>query len=153
MDPLEHASIPTLLYLTLSPAPEVTGIIFLVAGAVFPDLDVLSKEHRSYFHSLLSFFPVFLAGWHFGGYLYLFALGWLSHLFLDLFTGVLPFFYPLSRKGYGISVRAVLGLHIPKISIGILLAYPTPRRDYELDLGGGLALFLLALLCLLLRLH
>ncbi|MBP1911212.1 metal-dependent hydrolase [Thermococcus stetteri] len=153
MDPLEHASIPTLLYLALSPVSDFTGIAFLVAGAVFPDLDALSKEHRSYFHSLLSFLPAFLAGWHFGGYFYLFALGWLSHLFLDLFTGVLPFFYPIFRKGYGISVRAVLGLHIPRFHLRIISAYPTPRRDYELDIGGGLALSLLTLFVLLLRLH
>ena len=153
MDPLEHASIPALLYLALFPAPELAGIVILVTGAVFPDLDVLSKEHRSYFHSLLSFLPIFLAGWHFGGHLYLFALGWFSHLFLDLFTGVLPFFYPISRKGYGVSVRAVLGFHAPRFSLEIVSAYPTPRRDYELDLGGGLALFLLTLLGLILRLH
>lgn len=97
--------------------------------------------------------PAFLTGWYFGGYPYLFVLGWLSHLFLDLFTGVLPFFYPISRKGYGISVRAVLGLHVPKLSIGILSAYPTPRRDYELNLGGSLALLLLTLLVIILRLH
>jgi inner membrane protein len=151
MDPLEHASIPTLAYLALSHSPDPISALILMAGAVFPDLDALAKEHRSYLHSLLVFAPFMLLGWIAGGYPLLFALGWASHLFLDFFTGVIPPVYPLSRRGWGLSVKLWGGLSGVHFKIEVIERYPEPRREYQLEVGGGFALFITAIFVLIVR--
>ncbi len=154
MDPLEHASIPVLLYLALSREPTLAGVLVLVIGATFPDLDAFTREHRSYFHSLLLAIPAFVVAYLWGNpYTLLFSLGWLSHLFLDFFTGVIPPVYPLARKGWGIEITARGGPSGFGISIRTIEHYPDPRHDYELDVGGSVTLLVLTLAALLLRLH
>ncbi|WP_297536503.1 metal-dependent hydrolase [Thermococcus sp.] len=152
MDPLEHASIPGLIYLALSGEPTLTGLAALIIGAVFPDLDVLAEEHRSYLHSLLPFLPALLLGLHLGGPFLLFALGWGSHLFLDFFTGVVPVVYPLSRRGWGLSIT-VAGPRDFRIEIKLIERYPERRHDYRLEIGGSAALALLTTLTAIIRLH
>jgi inner membrane protein len=151
MDPLEHASIPTLTYLALVRSPHPISALILMIGAVFPDLDALTKEHRSYLHSLLIFTPFMLLGWVTGGYPFLFVLGWATHLFLDFFTGVIPPVYPLSRRGWGLSVRLWGGMSGVHLEIGIIERYPEPRHDYEIKIGGSTALFMITLAVLLIR--
>jgi len=153
MDPLEHASIPALAYLALSSEPRLGVLTALVVGATFPDLDALTKEHRSYLHSFIPFLPTLLLGLHLGGPVLPFALGWASHLFLDFFTGVIPFAYPLIRRGYGIEIFARGGTSGLRIEPKILTEYPDPRREYEISIGGSVALTLLTLVVTLLRLH
>ncbi|WP_099209235.1 metal-dependent hydrolase [Thermococcus henrietii] len=152
MDPLEHASIPSLVYLALSGEPTLAGLTALALGAVFPDLDALAEEHRSYLHSLLPFLPVLLLGLHLGSPFLLFALGWGSHLFLDFFTGVVPPAYPLSRRGWGLSIT-VTGPGNFRIRAEIIERYPDERHDYRLEIGGSFALALLAILTAIIRLH
>ncbi|WP_297499654.1 hypothetical protein [Thermococcus sp.] len=72
MDPLEHAPIPSLVYLALSPKPSLGFLMALVVGAVFPGLDVLTGEHCSYLHSLL-FLPALVLAVLLGGYHLAFA--------------------------------------------------------------------------------
>lgn len=151
MDPLEHASIPSLVYLALSGEPTLTGLTALVLGAVFPDLDALAREHRSYLHSLLPFLPALLLGLHFKPFL-LFALGWGSHLFLDFFTGVLPVVYPLSRRGWGLSI-IVTGPRNFRIELRLIERYPDRKHDYRLEIGGSFALAILAILTAIIRLN
>jgi len=153
MDPIEHASIPALAYLALSNDPHLGAILALAAGAVFPDLDAFTKEHRSYLHSLIPALPFSLLAYHLGGLSLLFALGWLSHLFLDFFTGVIPFAYPLSKKGYGVEIHAKGGAGGLKIETKLLSRYPDPRRSYEISIGGSVALLLLTLGVLIIRMH
>ncbi|NJE03967.1 metal-dependent hydrolase [Thermococcus sp. MV11] len=152
MDPLEHASIPSLVYLALAPEPKVGALVALTIGAVFPDLDALAEEHRSYFHSLLALLPALLAGYLLKGLPLLFALGWASHLFLDFFTGVIPPFYPLSRRGWGLSIT-VIGPRNFRVKAKLIERYPDKRHDYRLEIGGSFALALLALLVAIIRLH
>ncbi|GAB6136763.1 metal-dependent hydrolase [Thermococcus prieurii] len=152
MDPLEHASIPSLVYLSLSSEPTIAGLTALVLGAVFPDLDALAREHRSYLHSLLPFLPALLLGLNLGGPFLLFALGWGSHLFLDFFTGVVPVAYPLSRRGWGLSI-IVIGQGNFRIKVELIERYPDRKHDYRLEIGGSFALALLAILTAIIRLH
>ena len=152
MDPLEHASIPSLVYLALSNEPTLTGLTALVLGAVFPDLDALAEEHRSYLHSLLPFLPALLLSLHLGGPFLLFALGWGSHLFLDFFTGVVPLAYPLSRRGWGLSI-IVTGPRNFRIELRLIERYPDRKHDYRLEIGGSFALALLAILTAIIRLN
>ncbi|NJF25256.1 metal-dependent hydrolase [Thermococcus sp. Bubb.Bath] len=151
MNPFEHASIPTLAYLALAHSPNLISALILMIGAVFPDLDALAKEHRSYLHSLLVFAPFMLLGWIVGGYPLLFVLGWASHLFLDFFTGVIPPIYPLSRRGWGLSLRLWGGVSSVHFGVEVIERYPEPRREYRLDVGGGFAMFLIALFVLIAR--
>ncbi len=154
MDPLEHASIPALTYLALSTEPTWGGALALIIGAVFPDLDAFTREHRSYLHSLLFALPVFLLAYISGNpYALLFSIGWLSHLFLDFFTGVIPPVYSLSRRGWGIEITARIGLRGFGIGLRIVENYPDPRHDYELNIGGSIALGLITLAALFIRLH
>lgn len=150
MDPLEHASIPLLAYLALSADPHWGCILALVLGAVFPDLDAFTKEHRSYLHSLLIALPLSFPALH-SEYYAFFFLGWMSHLFLDFFTGVIPFTYPLSRTGYGAEFHAKGGPGGLKIEGHFIKRYPDPRRAYEISIGGSLALSILTLVVLILR--
>ncbi|ASA78197.1 metal-dependent hydrolase [Thermococcus sp. 5-4] len=154
MDPLEHASIPALAYLALSSNPTAGLVLAIIIGAVFPDLDAFTREHRSYLHSLLLAVPItglaYLAG---NPYAILFSLGWLSHIFLDFFTGVIPFAYPLMRRGYGIEIFARGGTNGLRIEPKVLTRYPDPRREYEISIGGSVALALLTLAVMVLRLH
>ncbi|ASJ01667.1 metal-dependent hydrolase [Thermococcus gorgonarius] len=152
MDPLEHASIPSLVYLALSPEQSLGFMMALVVGAVFPDLDVLTKEHRSYLHSLLPFLPAFVVAVLLGGCPLAFTLGWLSHLFLDFFTGVIPPAYPLSRRGWGLSIT-ITGPRNFGIEVKLIERYPEKRHDYRLEIGGSFALALLTLLTAIIRLH
>ncbi len=154
MDPLEHASIPALAYLALSTEPTWGGALVLILGAVFPDLDAFTREHRSYLHSLLFALPVaFLAYLSGNSYALLFSIGWLSHLFLDFFTGVIPPVYPLSRRGWGISITAHGGPSGAGFEVRLGERYPDPRHDYEIDAGGSVALGLVTLAALIIRLH
>jgi len=152
MDPLEHASIPSLVYLSLSGEPALAVLSALALGAVFPDLDVLAREHRSYLHSLLPLLPALLLGLHVGGPFLLFALGWASHLLLDFFTGVVPVVYPLSRRGWGLSIT-VIGPRNFRIKIELIERYPEKRHDYRLEIGGSFALAALTILTAIIRLH
>ncbi|WP_457742375.1 metal-dependent hydrolase [Thermococcus sp.] len=152
MDPLEHASIPSLVYLALPGEPTLLGLMALVLGAIFPDLDALTNEHRSYLHSLLPFLPVFLLGLHLRGSFLLFALGWGSHLFLDFFTGVIPPVYPLSRRGWGLSI-VVNGPGNFRINVKLIERYPEKRHNYELEIGGSFALIFLTILTAIIRLR
>lgn len=152
MDPLEHASIPSLVYLAISGEPTIVGLTALALGAVFPDLDVLAKEHRSYLHSLLAFLPILLIGYMLGGPFLLFVLGWSSHLFLDFFTGVVPPVYPLSRKGWGLSI-VITGPKNFSVKIKLVESYPDKRHDYSLEIGGSTVLALLVILTAIIRLH
>ncbi|ASJ07736.1 hypothetical protein A3L11_00210 [Thermococcus siculi] len=154
MDPLEHASIPVLAYLAISNEPTWGAVAALVIGAVFPDLDAFCREHRSYLHSLLFALPLFgLACWSGNGYAPLFTVGWLSHIFLDFFTGVIPPVYPLSRRGWGISIRARGGPRGFGIKVRMVESYPDPRHDYDIEIGGSVALLLVTLAALLIRMH
>jgi len=154
MDPVEHASIPTLAYLALSTEPTWGGALALIIGATFPDLDAFTREHRSYLHSLLLALPAFLLAYLSGNpYALLFSLGWLSHLFLDFFTGVIPPVYPLSRRGWGVEITACGGPSGFGIGLRVVENYPDPRHDYELNIGGSIALGLVALAALIIRLH
>ncbi|WP_297420827.1 metal-dependent hydrolase [Thermococcus sp.] len=154
MDPFEHASIPTLVYLALSEDPAWGGALALIIGATFPDLDAFTREHRSYLHSLLVAIPVFAPAYISGNhYALLFSLGWLSHLFLDFFTGVIPPVYPLSRQGWGVTITARGGPSGTGFEVHLLERYPDPRHDYELNIGGSTALALLTLIALVIRLH
>ncbi|WP_456420432.1 metal-dependent hydrolase [Thermococcus sp.] len=152
MDPLEHASIPSLVYLALAGEPTLTGLTALVIGSVFPDLDVLAEEHRSYLHSLLVFLPALLLGLHSGGSFLLFTLGWGSHLFLDFFTGVIPPAYPFSRRGWGLSIT-VTGPRDFRIKLELIERYPDKKHNYRLEIGGSFALALLTLLTAIIRLN
>jgi len=152
MDPLEHASVPSLIYLALSGEPTLAGLTALALGAVFPDLDALAEEHRSYLHSLLPFLPVLLLGLHLGGPILLFALGWGSHLFLDFFTGVIPLVYPLSRRGWGLLI-IIAGPRNFRIKIKLIERYPDKRHDYRVDISRGFALAVLTILTAIIRLH
>ncbi|WP_297521699.1 metal-dependent hydrolase [Thermococcus sp.] len=154
MDPFEHASIPTLAYLAISNEPTWGGALALILGALFPDLDAFCREHRSYLHSLLFALPVFFLAYLPGNpYALLFSLGWLSHLFLDFFTGVIPPVYPLSRRGWGISITARGGPSGAGLSIRIIEHYPDPRHEYRIEVGGSVALAILAITALIIRLH
>lgn len=154
MDPVEHASIPTLAYLALSNEPTWGGALALAIGATFPDLDAFTREHRSYLHSLLFALPAFLLAYLSDNpYALLFSIGWLSHLFLDFFTGVIPPVYPLSRRGWGVEITARGGPSGFGIGVRVVENYPDPRHDYELNIGGSVALGLIALAALIIRLH
>jgi inner membrane protein len=149
MDPLEHVSIPSLIYLSLVPEPGLAHLLVLIAGATFPDIDALSKEHRSYLHSVLPILP--LLPFSGNGYITLFLLGWLTHLFLDFFTGPVPLLYPLSRLGLGVSIK--VRTFKPYLTIKVIRGYPEPKKPRELEVGGSFALALLTLLVLLVRLY
>ena len=154
MDPFEHASIPTLAYLALANEPTWGVALALIIGALFPDLDAFCREHRSYLHSLLFAVPAFLLTRLSGSpYALLFSLGWLSHIFLDFFTGVIPPVYPLSRRGWGISITARGGPSGAGFEVHLLERYPYPKHDYEIEVGGSVALALLTLAALVVRLH
>ncbi len=154
MDPFEHASIPTLAYLAISNEPTWGGALALILGALFPDLDAFCREHRSYLHSLLFALPVFFLAYLSGNpYALLFSIGWPSHLFLDFFTGVIPPVYPLSRRGWGISITARGGPSGAGLSIRIIERYPDPRHEYMIEVGGSVALAILAITALIIRLH
>ncbi|WP_297065746.1 metal-dependent hydrolase [Thermococcus sp.] len=152
MDPLEHFSIPGLVYLALSGEPTLSGLLAVGVGALFPDVDALSKEHRSYLHSLLPFLPTLILGLHLGGLPLLFALGWGSHLFLDFFTGVIPPVYPLSRRGWGLSML-ISGPRNFGIKLKLIERYPDRKHDYRLEIGGSFALAILTILTAIIRLH
>jgi inner membrane protein len=154
MDPLEHASIPTLAYLSTAGNPTLAGVLALMLGGVFPDLDAFCREHRSYLHSLLLALSVlglaYLSG---NAYAILFSLGWLSHLFLDFFTGVIPPVYPVSRRGWGVSIILKGGPGGFGVKLRLIERYPDERHDYEIESGGSVALLLIAFGAILLRLH
>ncbi len=142
----------------LSPAlprePPLAAVLALSISPSFPHLPASTRDPRSYFHSLLLAIPAFVVACLWGNpYTLLFSLGWLSHLFLDFFTGVIPPVYPLARKGWGIEITARGGPSGFGISIRTIEHYPDPRHDYELDVGGSVTLLVLTLAALLLRLH
>ena len=87
-----------------------------------------------------------------GGPFLLFALGWSSHLLLDFFTGVVSPTYLLSRRGWGLSIT-VAGPRDFGASVKLIERYLDKRLDYRLEIGGSLALALLAVLTAILRLH
>ncbi|MFA4646997.1 metal-dependent hydrolase [Pyrococcus kukulkanii] len=143
MDPIEHASIPTIAYLSfLNPGP--LNLIMLILGSVFPDFDVFAKEHRSYLHSLLFLIPLALLSlllpW-----LKMFAVGVAFHLALDAFSGVVPFLYPWKRKGYGLELIVRMKDFQISISARIVSGYPTPKIERTLKLNRSIPLGLLTL--------
>ncbi|NPA47950.1 MAG: metal-dependent hydrolase [Thermococci archaeon] len=153
MDPLKHASIPALAYLAVSKDPCLLALAVLVAGAVIPDLDALTREHRSYLHGLPFAVPVILPALLTGNtYVWLFAIGVWFHILLDFFTGVIPFLYPFRKTGYGLSVRMRAGPGGFGLSVRVIRADPSPRRDYDVDLGGGLVMLIVATAVAALRL-
>ncbi len=153
MDPLKHASIPALAYMAISGSTDITAIVALVAGAVMPDLDALGREHRSYLHSLVFVIPLTLAALASRNtYAILFTAGVWFHLFLDAFTGVIPFIYPFRRIGYGIKVRIKVGSSGLGVEIKLVKAYPTPRREYNVDVGGGMVILIIAVAVLIVKL-
>ncbi len=153
MDPLKHASIPALTYLAVSRNPGTLALVTLIAGAVSPDLDALTKEHRSYLHGLPFALPVTLLTLTTGNtYSQMFAIGLWFHILLDLFTGVIPFLYPFRKIGYGVKVRLRAGPGGFGLSVRLIKAYPSPRRDYDIDLGGGLVMLAVTVTVAALRL-
>lgn len=79
--------------------------IWCILGSVFPDLDRIysymklkffGHESRTWWHELpflsVVIFVAFVSGF------YLFALGIISHIFLDFVTGSTRPFYPFSKK-------------------------------------------------------
>ncbi|AHF79956.1 metal-dependent hydrolase [Thermococcus paralvinellae] len=158
MDVLKHASIPLLAFLALSKNPSLISIIILVFGSIFPDFDVFFKEHRSYFHSLLLLAPLFTVSLYVQNiYLRLFVFGIGIHLFLDFFSGVIPFLYPLRKKGFGLKVLGVVAFEsLPRISVKyeILVGYPSKSRGSYVGFSNdSLAITLIALIVLLIRLN
>jgi len=80
----------------------IIGIIFAGWISVFPDiLDKLIGKHRSIGHSILWILPLILVG-YFNIYLGIALLtGFLSHLFLDIFTrNGCPLLYPILRTNF-----------------------------------------------------
>ncbi|NJE07812.1 metal-dependent hydrolase [Thermococcus sp. M39] len=158
MDPLKHASIPLLAFLALSKNPGLISITILVFGAIFPDFDIFFGEHRGYFHSLLFLIPLFAASLYVRNiYLWMFAFGVAVHLVLDFFSGVIPFLYPLRKKGFGLKVSGIIIFErLPKIDIKyeILVGYPTKSRGSYVGFSNeSLAIALVALIVLLIRLN
>lgn len=157
MDPLKHASIPLLAFLAISKSLSLASVVILVFGAIFPDFDVFFEEHRGYFHSILFLIPLFAVSLYVQNiYLWLFVFGVGMHLFLDFFSGVLPFLYPVKKKGFGIKVSGIVIFEsLPKMNIKyeILIGYPTKSRGSYVGLSNeSLAIALITLIVLLLRL-
>ncbi|ALM75044.1 metal-dependent hydrolase [Thermococcus barophilus] len=157
MDPLKHASIPLLAFLAVSKSPSLVSVAVLLFGAVFPDFDVLFEEHRGYFHSLLFIMPIFTLSFYIQNhYLWLFVFGLGMHFFLDFLSGVMPFLYPLRKKGFGIKVSGVIVFEsLPKINVKyeILVGYPARSRGSYVGFSNeSLAIALVALIALLFRL-
>ena len=157
MDPLKHASIPLLAFLAISKSPSLVSVTVLVFGAVFPDFDIFFEEHRGYFHSFLFLIPLFAVSIYTqNSYLQLFVFGVGMHLFLDSFSGVLPFLYPVRKKGFGIKVSGVVAFEsLPRMNIKyeILVGYPSKSRGTYVGLSNeSLAIALIALTVLLMRL-
>ena len=159
MDPLKHASIPLLAFLAISESLSLASVVILVFGAIFPDFDVFFEEHRGYFHSFLFLIPLFAVSLYVQNiYLWLFVFGVGMHLFLDFFSGVLPFLYPVKKRGFGIKVSGIVIFESsPRINIKIkyeiLIGYPTKSRVSYVGLSNeSLAIALITLIVLLLRL-
>ncbi|WP_324736079.1 hypothetical protein VFC49_02740 [Thermococcus sp. SY098] len=78
------------------------------------------------------------------------------HFFLDFFSGVIPFLYPLRKKGLGIKVSGVIVFEsLPKINVKyeILVGYPARSRGSYVGFSNeSLAIALVALIALLFRL-
>ncbi|CAB49084.1 metal-dependent hydrolase [Pyrococcus abyssi] len=150
-------------FLSLSSNPEISPLILLVIGSIFPDLDVFTffsfeslalhggedirKEHRSYLHSLLFLAPLVLVSLAFKS-LFMFTIGAASHLFLDFFSGVIPFFYPLKRKGYGVKIILSIGTGF-SIKAKIILRYPDPKIERKIEISKSIYLLLLTLILFL----
>ncbi|WP_457753206.1 metal-dependent hydrolase [Thermococcus sp.] len=157
MDPLKHASVPLLAFLAISKSPSLASVAVLVFGAIFPDFDVLFEEHRGYFHSILFLIPLFAVSLYVQNiYLWLFVFGVGMHFFLDFFSGVIPFLYPVRKKGFEVKVSGIVIFESsPRINIKyeILVGYPTKSRGSYVGLSNeSLAMALVALIALLFRL-
>ncbi len=158
MDPLKHASVPLLAFLAISKSPSLASVAVLVFGAIFPDFDVFFEEHRGYFHSLLFIIPIFMLSFYIQNhYLWLFVFGLGMHFFLDFFSGVIPFLYPVRKKGFGIKVSGIVIFESsPKINVKyeILVGYPSRSRGSYVGVSNeSLTIALATLIILLIRLN
>jgi len=107
---------------------EILNIFLLIIlGSIFPDLDQLiknirtkdihyTKYHRQFSHSLILAISLIFSGWYinkfniyniYGIYLYYFGIGYLSHIFIDIFFGKggIPLIYTKSwNSKYRLSI-------------------------------------------------
>ncbi len=108
-DPLVHYSVSLLIS---SRVYSVRKSILVALIGNLPDIDVLFGIHRSYTHTLLIPATLFLLGAlaRYRGYgkvskfLYVAATLYLTHIVLDMFTGLGPYFWPISNLGIYINV-------------------------------------------------
>ncbi|AFK21850.1 hypothetical protein Py04_0248 [Pyrococcus sp. ST04] len=136
--------------MAFSQNPDPIHLAFLIFGAIFPDLDVFAKEHRSYLHSFFLLLPLFLLSFV-SPYLMMFSLGILSHLLLDMFSGVIPFFYPIKRIGYGVEILAHVKDFSVRIDWRVVKRYPDPKIERTLELNRTIPLGILALIMIIKR--
>lgn len=161
-EPLIHFIIPFFLLIMLG--LNVKKSILISSLAVFPDLDVLFGIHRSISHSV-----IFILALSIGLILILSYLGidksekllillvLLSHLFLDMFGGYTPIFWPIFDKSIYIftemtaNMKNVLDLNlIFDIRLEKTVFY-TVSGDGPIFTGEGFGIALVLLTGLLLK--
>ncbi|GAB6103039.1 hypothetical protein JCM16138_22620 [Thermococcus atlanticus] len=157
MDVLKHISIPMLAFLAITRELSLFLLAVFTFGAIFPDFDVFFDEHRSYFHSLIFLTPLSLLSlWTHSMYLWLFTAGAAFHIFLDFFSGVIPFLYPIKKRGLGIKIMGLVVFEsLPRLKIRyrLILGYPERSRGSHTALSNeSVAMLIVALAALLLRL-
>ena len=144
MEPLVHLIVPVLIVLAFKPRLDKRLVLGLSVLTVLPDLDVI-VGHRSLFHniffviisSLFVLLLFFLAKSSKrmtanAGYLSLFYLS--SHLLFDIGRPGIPFFYPISDRLYGVSIR-VLASSAGGIANGLSLHLDPAFVINDLSLG------------------
>jgi len=128
MDIIFHMLIPVML-------AAIAGLdkkkAFLLGPvAVIPDLDTLLTAHRVYFHTvfipiiiaLVSFAHVWKKSWKpHCQIVFVSSLFYLSHLFLDFFSGSVALLWPSSSVGYGLYVSVTVTQHsILPVASGVI---------------------------------
>lgn len=154
MDPIKHVTIPLLFIFVLKGELQLTEVFLVVLGSTTPDFDVFFEEHRSYFHSIFFLIPFIFASFYLKSeYLWYFTYGLCFHFLLDLFSGVLPLFYPFKKLGIGIKIAGKIEIRsLPKIKIESKLSSAYPSKSKGEYIAFSSDSFILAVLTLILLL-
>lgn len=165
MDLLFHILIAVMLAWILG--VDRKKALMLAPVAIIPDLDVLFAAHRVYLHTL--FIPITIAAISFlykfkrekhHEFLLLASFYYLSHLFLDFFSGPVAIFWPLTNVGYGLDVgvtvsqRSIIPVIEPHVAVTVK-QIPVPNMVTDAaavtSQSVAVAILLLAVMVLIYR--
>jgi len=153
MEPALHIAIPTLVAIAVGVPIEIA--IPLIPLSLVYDLDILFEHHRR-LHSVIILIGVAIPVW----YLWISKVPHLkiwyttglfyvaTHLLLDLFSGEIGIFYPLSPKGYGLRIDVMIDntpIRIGAINFSVKIIPEIERKkgSYTLLSGEGVIAILL----------